>query len=145
MTEDILFYCLDGVIFVMFLNMLRHSKEVDVEVKPGMKWIVFAVFGVMAVISFLNFDGPFRWIQSCMLLLLGAMYYQMKSGLGVRGIIMMGSLRDYEKAQPVRISKNNSCLFYKRWRGEAVMLFDREQLEEIRSYLADNGVKIEEI
>ena len=43
-VNQIAFLVLDSVVFVMFVRMMIHSRQVEVETKVGNRWAVFGLF-----------------------------------------------------------------------------------------------------
>ena len=43
-VNQIVFLVLDSVVFVMFVRMMIHSRQVEVETKVGNRWAVFGLF-----------------------------------------------------------------------------------------------------
>lgn len=142
MYIEIFLYALDIVIFVMFANMLKNSSEVELEVKVKAKWMIVAIFGALALLGFTRYEGIFRYIQTAIIIVLAIMYYNMKSGLSPKGIVLMGSLVTYEKAGTVSLSRENHCLTYKQKGMDAALFFDYNQYDDMKSYLQKRSVDI---
>lgn len=138
---DWIFYVLDGIIFVMLIVWTINSRKVKVATKVGARWLIPSLFGVVAVIGFFRYTGVFKWTQTIALLVFGAMYYCLKSGLCQEGIVMNGALTRWENAGTVTLSKNDSCIFFKLKKRTAALYFDADQLNEVRSFLAARSVK----
>ena len=136
-TQEIFLYVLDIIIIVMFARMLKNSKEVELEVivSAKAKLLIIAIFGLLIVAGLIRYEGNFKYIQTILLVIITFMYYNMKSGLSAKGIVMMGSLTTYEKASPISVSKENSCVTFKQKKLDAALFFDPDQYEEIREYL----------
>ena len=142
-VNDLIFYVLDLVIIGMLLFWHHNCKKIVIETKVGAKWLIPALFVVVAVIGFFRYadDPVFRYVQTAALLICAVLYYTVRSGLSPGGIVMMGALTKWEKAGSVSLNKKESCLIF-RLRGKtAALYFDPDQLDEVRKFLAERSVK----
>lgn len=144
-VNQIVFLVLDSVVFVMFVRMMIHSRQVEVEIKVGNRWAVFGLFVLLAIVGFGHNKGFFRYIQSGIVLVLGWMYMTMKSGLSPKGVVLMGSLISYEKIGQLTLSKKDSSLFFEHLRKTNALFFEPSQYEEFRAYLAKHSVSVKKM
>ena len=140
--NDLIFYILDIVIIVMLMRWHGNCRKIRIETKIGAKWIIPAIFIVVAVIGFFKYqDDPyFRYIQTGALLLCAGLYYTMRSGLSDDGVVMMGALTKWEKAGSITLNKKESCIIFKLRGKTAALYFDPDQLNDVRNFLAQRSV-----
>ena len=140
--NDLIFYILDIVIIVMLMRWHGNCRKIRIETKIGAKWIIPAIFIVVAVIGFFKYqDDPyFRYIQTGALLLCAGLYYTMRSGLSDDGVVMMGALTKWEKAGSITLNKKESCIIFKLRGKTAALYFDPDQLNDVRNFLAQRYV-----
>ena len=140
--NDLIFYILDIVISVMLMRWHGNCRKIRIETKIGAKWIIPAIFIVVAVIGFFKYqDDPyFRYIQTGALLLCAGLYYTMRSGLSDDGVVMMGALTKWEKAGSITLNKKESCIIFKLRGKTAALYFDPDQLNDVRNFLAQRSV-----
>lgn len=138
---DILFYILDVVILGMLIKMLLASKKVELEIDPGLRWLIPVLFLAIAVFSFIKFTGTFRYVQTVLLSVMAVMYWFMKSGLTPTSVVMVGREIPYDKAGSMFIDETDSSLHFK-FKGSSSIYFKQSQTEQIRTYLEANHVKL---
>ena len=140
--NNLIFYILDIVIIVMLMRWHGNCRKIRIETKIGAKWIIPAIFIVVAVIGFFKYqDDPyFRYIQTGALLLCAVLYYTMRSGLSDDGVVMMGALTKWEKAGSITLNKKESCIIFKLRGKTAALYFDPDQLNDVRNFLAQRSV-----
>ena len=140
--NDLIFYILDLIIIVMLMRWHGNCRKIRIETKIGAKWIIPAIFIVVAVIGFFKYqDDPyFRYIQTGALLLCAGLYYTMRSGLSDDGVVMMGALTKWEKAGSITLNKKESCIIFKLRGKTAALYFDPDQLNDVRNFLAQRSV-----
>ena len=140
--NDLIFYILDVIIIVMLLRWHGNCRKIRIETKIGAKWIIPAIFIVVAVIGFFKYqdDPVFRYIQTGALLLCAGLYYTMRSGLSDDGVVMMGALTKWEKAGSITLNKKESCIIFKLRGKTAALYFDPDQLNDVRNFLAQRSV-----
>ena len=140
--NDLIFYILYIVIIVMLMRWHGNCRKIRIETKIGAKWIIPAIFIVVAVIGFFKYqDDPyFRYIQTGALLLCAGLYYTMRSGLSDDGVVMMGALTKWEKAGSITLNKKESCIIFKLRGKTAALYFDPDQLNDVRNFLAQRSV-----
>lgn len=141
--NDLIFYVLDIIIIAMLLYWHHNCKKIVIETKVGAKWLIPALFIVVAVIGFFRYkDEPvFRYVQTAALLVDAVLYYTVRSGLSEEGIIMMGSLTRWNKAGSVSLNKKESCVIFKLRGKTAALYFDPDQIEDVRKFLAERSYK----
>lgn len=140
--NDLIFYILDVIIIGMLIYWHGNCRKIVIETKVGAKWLIPALFLVVAVIGFFKYqdDPVFRIVQTGALVLCAGLYYTVKSGLSEDGVVMMGALTKWEKAGSVTLNKKESCLIF-RLRGKtAALYFDPDQLDEVRKFLAQRAI-----
>ena len=79
--QNLILYVFDVVMLVAFARMLLVSNTVKIETKVGnkMKWMIPVLFLAIAMIGFIRYEGVFRIVQFIVPIILGVMYYFMKS------------------------------------------------------------------
>ncbi len=133
---DLSFYILDTIIFFMLLSMLRNSGKIEVKTKAGSRWVIPCVFWGIAVLGMFNYKGVFLYIQTGCLIVFGIMYLFMESGLSQDGIVVIGKLYRYEKLKRIQVDDNDHCVNFARHGAMAPLIFQPEQMKEVRNYLS---------
>ena len=141
--QNLILYVFDVVMLVAFARMLLVSSTVKIETKVGnkMKWMIPVLFLAIAVIGFVRYEGVFRIVQFIVPIILGVMYYFMKSGLSDEGIVMMGSLIKFHKAGQVMLSRSDNSIYFVRNRIQTALFFEEDQFDEVRNFLKEHSVK----
>ena len=144
-TVELVWLFIDLVVMIMFLFMLKNSLRVKVVSKVGHKSFIFTFFILLAIVGFWRNTGFFRYVQSIIVIILGIMYLQMKSGLSADGVVLMGSLTPYKKIKSLVLSANDASIFFTYNKKTKALFFKEEQYNEFRNYLLANSVKVEKI
>ena len=141
--QNLILYVFDVVMLVAFARMLMISNTVKIETKVGnkMKWIIPVLFLAIAMIGFIRYEGIFRIVQFIVPIILGVMYYFMKSGLSDEGIVMMGSLIKFHKAGQVMLSRSDNSIYFVRNKIQTALFFEEDQFDEVRNFLKEHSVK----
>ena len=141
--QTLILYVFDIVMLVAFARMLVISNTVKIETKVGnkMKWMIPVLFLAIAVIGFVRYEGIFRIVQFVVPIILGIMYYFMKSGLSDEGIVMMGSLIKFHKAGQVTLSRSDNSIYFVKNKITTALFFEEEQFDEVRDFLKKHSVK----
>ena len=141
--QTLILYVFDIVMLVAFARMLVISNTVKIETKVGnkMKWMIPVLFIAIAVIGFVRYEGIFRIVQFIVPIILGIMYYFMKSGLSDEGIVMMGSLIKFHKAGQVTLSRSDNSIYFVKNKITTALFFEEEQFDEVRDFLKKHSVK----
>ena len=141
--QTLILYIFDVVMLVAFARMLMVSNTVKIETKVGnkMKWMIPVLFLVIAVIGFVRYEGIFRIVQFIVPIILGIMYYFMKSGLSDEGIVMMGSLIKFHKAGQVKLSRSDNSIYFMKNKITTALFFEEDQFDEVRDFLKKHSVK----
>ena len=141
--QNLILYVFDVVMLVAFARMLLVSNTVKIETKVGnkMKWMIPVLFLAIAVIGFVRYEGVFRIVQFIVPIILGVMYYFMKSGLSDEGIVMMGSLIKFHKAGQVTLSRSDNSIYFMRNKIQTALFFEEDQFDEVRNFLKEHSVK----
>ena len=93
------------------------------------------------MIGFVRYEGVFRIVQFIVPIILGVMYYFMKSGLSDEGIVMMGSLIKFHKAGQVMLSRSDNSIYFVRNKIQTALFFEEDQFDEVRNFLKEHSVK----
>lgn len=134
---DAIFYVLDAVILYMLYRMHQSSKTIEIKTTLGPRWVIPAMFWAVALLGAFNYQEPvFRIIQTAALIVMGAIYWTFDSGLSKKGVVMIGRLYPYEKAQPIMIDEENHCVNFTIRRAPTPVFFLPEQMAEVRNYLS---------
>ena len=141
--QNLILYVFDVVMLVAFARMLMISNTVKIETKVGnkMKWMIPVLFLAIAMIGFIRYEGIFRIVQFIVPIILGVMYYFMKSGLSDEGIVMMGSLIKFHKAGQVMLSRSDNSIYFVRNKIQTALFFEEDQFDEVRKFLKEHSVK----
>ena len=141
--QTLILYVFDIVMLVAFARMLVISNTVKIETKVGnkMKWMIPVLFIAIAVIGFVRYEGIFRIVQFVVPIILGIMYYFMKSGLSDEGIVMMGSLIKFHKAGQVTLSRSDNSIYFVKNKITTALFFEEDQFDEVRDFLKKHSVK----
>ena len=141
--QNLILYVFDVVMLVAFARMLMVSNTVKIETKVGnkMKWMIPVLFLAIAIIGFVRYEGVFRIVQFIVPIILGVMYYFMKSGLSDEGIVMMGSLIKFHKAGQVMLSRSDNSIYFVRNKIQTALFFEEDQFDEVRKFLKEHSVK----
>ena len=141
--QNLILYVFDVVMLVAFARMLLVSNTVKIETKVGnkMKWMIPVLFLAIAVIGFVRYEGVFRIVQFIVPIILGVMYYFMKSGLSDEGIVMMGSLIKFHKAGQVMLSRSDNSIYFARNKIQTALFFEEDQVDEVRNFVNEHSVK----
>ncbi len=141
--QTLILYVFDIVMLVVFARMLVISNTVKIETKVGnkMKWMIPVLFIAIAVIGFVRYEGIFRIVQFVVPIILGIMYYFMKSGLSDEGIVMMGSLIKFHKAGQVTLSRSDNSIYFVKNKITTALFFEEDQFDEVRDFLKKHSVK----
>lgn len=134
-VNEIILTVLSVVVFIILARMMYMSRKIVIEVKIGSKWIVPLLFVLAAVMGAFRYTGVFRIVQTVILLIFAAMYYNVRSGFADEGIVSMGTMIPYEKAGTVTLDRKNSCILYSVRGRETAMFLDPDQIPEIREFL----------
>ena len=141
--QNLILYVFDVVMLVAFARMLMVSNTVKIETKVGnkMKWMIPVLFLAIAMIGFVRYEAVFRIVQFIVPIILGVMYYFMKSGLSDEGIVMMGSLIKFHKAGQVMLSRSDNSIYFVRNKIQTALFFEEDQFNEVRNFLKEHSVK----
>ena len=141
--QTLILYVFDIVMLVAFARMLVISNTVKIETKVGnkMKWMIPVLFIAIAVIGCVRYQGIFRIVQFIVPIILGIMYYFMKSGLSDEGIVMMGSLIKFHKAGQVTLSRSDNSIYFVKNKITTALFFEEDQFDEVRDFLKKHSVK----
>ena len=141
--QTLILYVFDIVMLVAFARMLVISNTIKIETKVGnkMKWMIPVLFIAIAVIGFVRYEGIFRIVQFIVPIILGIMYYFMKSGLSDEGIVMMGSLIKFHKAGQVTLSRSDNSIYFVKNKITTALFFEEDQFDEVRDFLKKHSVK----
>jgi hypothetical protein len=136
-VNDIIFYVLDLLIFIMLVRWLINCRDLEVKTSVGKygKLMIPALFIIVAVIGWFKYEGTFKYVQTAALILFGVMYLCLNSGLSAKGIVMNGALTPWDKAGELTLSKKDSCLIYTYKKRQAALYFKPEELPQVREFL----------
>ncbi len=133
---DLIFYVLDAVILYMLYRMYQASKTIEIKTSVGPRWVIPAMFWVIALLGVFNYRGAFRVIQTIALAAMGAIYWTFDSGLSKKGVVMIGRLYPYEKTKPITVDEANHCVNFTIRRVPTAIFFLPEQMKDVHNYLS---------
>jgi len=136
---DLVFYVLDAVVLVMLGKMLMDSQKVEIETRLGPRWVIPVLFWGIAAMSAFNYTGMFRIIQTSVLILMGILYWFMKSGLAPEGVVMIGRFFKYENCTPIEIDDEFNSVKLTVRRSPTEIRFPDEDMNTIRKYLSEHA------
>ena len=143
---DLIFYVLDAIVLFMLGKMLRDSQKVEIETRLGPRWVIPCIFWGIAAVSNFNYTGSFRLIQTIILIVMGILYWFMKSGLAPEGVVMIGRLYRYEKCMPMEVDDEYECVRLTIRKAPAEIRFPDGDMKAIRKYLSDHaGIPIKNV
>ena len=93
------------------------------------------------MIGFVRYEGIFRIVQFIVPIILGIMYYFMKSGLSDEGIVMMGSLIKFHKAGQVTLSRSDNSIYFMKNKITTALSSKKIRFDEVRDFLKKHSVK----
>lgn len=137
--ENIVYYVMDAVFFVMFIHMYVESKKVVLETKEGNKFIIPGMLVAVALLGFLNYSGFFSWFQFFFMVGLAAVFFFMKSGLAETGVVMSGAMMPFEKISRINVNRINHCLQFMYKKRLIEVYFSPEQMNDVREFIKDRS------
>ncbi len=138
---DYIFCAVDLVIIVLLIFWVNTSRKVIVEAKAGSKLVFSAMFYVVAVMSFFQYSGFLKYFQTISLIVIGTLFYFVKSGVSEEGIIMTGVLTTWNDAQKITVNYADGCMSFEGKHRPVKLYFDKKQLNEVRDILNKNRKK----
>ena len=143
---DLIFYVLDAIVLFLLVRMLRDSRKVEIETRLGPRWVIPCVFWAIAAVSNFNYTGSFRLIQTIILVVMGIMYWFMRSGLAPEGVVMIGRLYKYEKCMPMEVDDEFEAVRLTIRKAPTEIRFPGADMKAIRKYLSDHaGIPIKNV
>ena len=138
---EISFIVLD-VVFIALLGVwVKVSQQVKIENDSKNKWLFSAMFFVVAVLSFFQYDGLMRYTQSVALCIVAVLYYFVKSGIAEDGIIMSGMLKKWDEIGKVTMNHTDNSISFQ-WKNRTIKLFfKKEQMKLVHELLENNHKK----
>ena len=88
---DYIFCAMDLIIILLLIQWVKVSKLVKIEAKAGNKFVFSAMFYLVAALSFFQYEGVLRYIQTISLIIIGTLFYFVKSENNKKGIYEGGS------------------------------------------------------
>lgn len=135
-AREAIYYGLDVLILVNILLVVRTSKTIELVANMGFRWLVPGLFWGVAIIGLFRYEGTFRIVQTIVLIVMGILYYFVRSGLNQDGIIAMGRLTRYEDAGNYVFDENLNTLRFYTNKKQASVMFSPEQSNDVQNYLA---------
>ena len=85
------------ILLFYFTRMAIHSRQVQVAGKLGSMWIITVFFVGIGIIRLFQNHSLFSIIQTVLIVLLGVLYSQMRSGFSDQGIVLLGNLYTWDR------------------------------------------------
>ena len=85
------------ILLFYFTRMAIHSRQVKVAGKLGPTWIITVFFVGIGIIRLFQNHSLFSIIQTVLIVLLGVLYSQMRSGFSDQGIVLLGNLYTWDR------------------------------------------------
>lgn len=139
--SDILFVIMDVMIMVMLFMWIKTSRKVIIEAKAGSKIIISVMFFAVAVLTFIRYSGWIRYVQTVTLIVIGVLFYLVKSGISEDGIVMTGIFTSWSKAGKVSLNRTDCSISFEVNHKPGRLYFKAEQMDEIRKVLTKKKVK----
>ena len=136
---DLLFYAADIALLYVLYRFYRHSRAIRIRTSIGPQWMIPVLFWAVAALAFFNYSGVFRWVQTVVLTVAGAIYWKIDSGLSPRGVVMFGRLYPYEKTLPIRIDKKQHCVVFTIGRAKIPVYFLPEEMPRVKNYVVKHA------
>lgn len=130
-------YVLDAALAVMLVRLVINSRKVELETGINMKWVMPVLFLIVAVISFIHYEGMLRAVQTVFLILAAIACFTLKTGLAKEGVVSFGSMLKYNNIRRISLSKRDSCLWIETKFRRTSVSFKPEQMHQVRAYLKD--------
>ena len=83
------------ILLFYFTRMAIHSRQVTGKLGPT--WIITVFFVVIGIIRLFQNHSLFSIIQTVLIVLLGVLYSQMRSGFSDQGIVLLGNLYTWDR------------------------------------------------
>lgn len=138
---DYIFCVVDVVVIFLLIFWAKNSRKVIVEAKTGSKLLFSVMFYFVAIMSFMQYSGIIKWFQTIALIIIGTLFYFVKSGVSEEGIIMTGVLTTWDDAKKVTVNYLDGCLSFDGRHRPVKLYFDKKQLNEVRDILNKNRKK----
>lgn len=130
---DIALCIIDAGVMVMLMRMILNSKSVRIQIPISFNWVMPIAFFAIGLISLLSFSGVFRYIQAGLMVLFGCVLLNMKTGLSVNGMIVMGDRIPYRDIR--NISVKDGMFTYTCKKGPMEFKIDPAKEQEFHEYL----------
>lgn len=138
---NIIFSVIDVVIVILLVFWVKTSRKVIVEAKSGSKLIFSMMFYFVAIMSYFQYSGITKWIQTIALLVIGTLFYFVKSGVSEEGVIITGVLTTWNEAKEVTLNYADGCLSLQGRHRPVKLFFDKKQMNEVRNVVDKNRKK----
>ncbi len=138
---DYIFCAMDLIIILLLIQWVKVSKLVKIEAKAGNKFVFSAMFYLVAALSFFQYEGVLRYIQTISLIIIGTLFYFVKSGISEKGIIMTGVLSDWKKCGKIKMNYTDGCVSFQGKTRPVKLYFEKDQLNAVRDILNHSNKK----
>lgn len=139
--SDIIFVIMDVMIMILILGWIKTSRKVEIEAKPGSKIIISIMFFAVAVLTFVRYEGWIRYVQTITLILIGVLFYFVKSGICDDGIVVTGVFTPWSKAGKISFNRADSSISFEVNHKPSRLYFKAEQMDQIRMFLSTRSNK----
>lgn len=106
---DLVLLAINIILLVYLVGMVKNSREVSVSGKLGNVWIIAGFFFLMGLMRLMQGINAFAIIQTVMIMAVGVIYSQMRSGMSEKGIVMLGVLYPWKKIVKVDVSPDEAA------------------------------------
>lgn len=130
--NDLLFCCMDVVMILLLASWVKTSKKVIIEARANSKIIFTLLFCAVGVMSFFQYEGWIRYVQTISLMTIGILFYFVKSGVSEEGMIVTGILSTWNAIGKININQNDGCISFKAKKRNIHLFFDKKDLQDIR-------------
>lgn len=129
---DILFCLMDAVIIALLIGWVKTSKKVIIEARASSKIIFTVMFCAVGVMSFFQYEGWIRYVQTCSLMCIGILFYFVKSGVSEEGMVVTGVLSTWSDIGKIDINQKDGCITFKGKHRTIHLFFNTSDLQAIR-------------
>lgn len=139
--SDIIFVIMDVMIMILMLGWIRTSRKVEIEARPGSKIVISCMFFGVAVLTFVRYTGWIRYVQTIVLVLIGVLFYLVKSGICDTGVVVTGVFTPWSRVGQVSFNRSDSSISFEVNHKPVRLYFKAEQMDQIRMFLSTRANK----
>ena len=123
------------ILLFYFTRMAIHSRQVQVAGKLGPTWIITVFFVGIGIIRLFQNHSLFSIIQTVLIVLLGVLYSQMRSGFSDQGIVLLGNLYTWDRITQADVTDTEIKVEFTVKKVSRFVYFTTAQRDEIEAML----------